>query len=42
LEEEEIAEMLGTSVANVYVLRNRGLAKLRQEYHKRLSQVQDF
>jgi RNA polymerase sigma factor (sigma-70 family) len=38
---EEIAATLQTSVNNVYVLLSRGLAKLRQEYQKYLSEVQD-
>jgi RNA polymerase sigma factor (sigma-70 family) len=34
-DDEEIAAALGTTVANVHVLRSRGLAKLRAEYRKR-------
>lgn len=40
-EDEAIAEKLETSVANVHVLRSRGSIKLRQEYQKHFSQVQD-
>lgn len=40
-EDEAIAAALATSVANVQVLRSRGLVKLREEYQKHFSQVQD-
>lgn len=40
-EDEAIAATLETSVANVHVLRSRGLIKLREEYQKHFSQVQD-
>ena len=33
-DDEEIAAALGTTVANVHVLRSRGLAKLRVAYRK--------
>ena len=33
-DDEEIAGALGTTVANVHVLRSRGLEKLRAEYRK--------
>ncbi len=39
--DEAIAEALATSVANVQVLRSRGLVKLREEYQKQVSQLQD-